>query len=136
MCAGQREAPFTTRHTLSMRLLLQLTVAASSSTFVSPVGAFVPQAPHAAAAGWKTKPVRLETRVSVASDASGSGGGRVLPPRDETFNPLAILRELEASPDVVDGAERYDRMGGADGGIWRSVVIGFLPCTVCFLRRE
>eukprot|EP00903_Cladosiphon_okamuranus_P015049 g13922.t1 len=54
-----------------------------------------------------------------------------LPPRDETFNPLAALQELLMAPDVVDG--RYDRVGSLTGGTWRSIV--FLPVTVITLQQ-
>jgi len=80
---------------------------------------------------------RVDTRVFVASDAAGSGDGRLpLPPRDETFGLRGRFRELLAAPDAVDDAERYDRVGGLSGGIWRSLSYGVFPSTVRPGRRR
>eukprot|EP00903_Cladosiphon_okamuranus_P015051 g13924.t1 len=77
---------------------------------------------------------RVKTRLpGVACDNPLQEADLPLPPRDETFNPFASLQELLMAPDVVGG--RYDRVGNLTGGIWRSIVIGFLPATVITLQQ-
>ena len=94
----------------------------ASSIFTARAVAFV-HPPHGLFAGFRAALPR-----SATSDPPGGEG--LLPPRDETFNPLAVLRELNAAPDVLPGSERYDRVGRLSGGIWKSLVIGFIPSTV------
>ncbi|CAN0199139.1 unnamed protein product [Ectocarpus fasciculatus] len=53
-----------------------------------------------------------------------------LPPKDETFNPILAAREVLRGLDVPEDANRYERIGKANGGIWRSKVLGLLPATV------
>lgn len=53
-----------------------------------------------------------------------------LPPKDETFTPIATLRELLAAPESPVGSQRYDGIGRQTGGIWRTRVIGIISSTV------
>lgn len=53
-----------------------------------------------------------------------------LPPRDESFTPIATLRELLAAPESPVGSQRYDGIGQLTGGIWRTKVIGIIASTV------
>ena len=70
-----------------------------------------------------------------SSCSSTEGGATVpsvlLPPKDDTYeSPVAFLRELRSSLSPSEGLSRYDRIGKATGGIWRSKVLGILPATV------
>ena len=106
-----------------------------ASCIITPLVAFVPSAPHAAASGGRATLAKLprETRRSVASDASTFQDG-LLPPEDETFGPVARLKELVFAPSCPDDVERYDRIGALTGGIWRTWVFGFIPSTVSRLK--
>lgn len=97
---------------------------------IPPVIAFLSPLPHAPgceAPAFSGAP-RVKTSLRVASD-NPPLADLPLSPRDETFNPLATLRELLAAPDVVEDAGRYDRFASS-GGTWRSRIIGFIPATV------
>lgn len=66
--------------------------------------------------------------AGIAADNPPQAEDLPLPPRDETFNPLARLREVLAAPSVPEG--RYDGIGSLSGGTWRSNILGFIPATV------
>ncbi|CAM9505117.1 unnamed protein product [Ectocarpus sp. 4 AP-2014] len=63
-------------------------------------------------------------------------GQEPLPPRDETFDPISAAREVLHGLDVPEDANRYDKIGNTNGGIWRSRVFGFLPTTVRRGRKQ
>lgn len=106
------------------------TVLAAASFIASPVSAFVSpptQVPSCKAAAFSGP--RFKTSLAATTlDTPPPAPELPLPPRDETFNPLATLRELLAAPNVPEG--RYDRVGSASGGTWRSIIIGIIPSTV------
>lgn len=109
-------------------LALAALVTASSAFVVTPFSA----GPHAI--GYRAQ---LSTRVGCSKTRQSSSTvpipdeeGNVLPPRDETFGPLAVIREALAAPGLPEGAKRFDRIGRETGGIWRSRILGFLPATV------
>lgn len=107
-----------------IRSLLRVTgvVAATTGTGVA---AFVSllTAPRAGCygPGWSTR---------IATPASSTSLPGALPPQDGTFSPLAIVQEILAASEYPVGSQRYDRIGQETGGVWRSRVFGFLPCTV------
>lgn len=116
-----------------MRFPLLPLAAASSSSIATFAVAFVPPPPHAAAAagrGAASSTRRPETCLPVAADVDAADEERLLPPKDDTFGPLARLRDLKDVPNISAGADRYDRFGRPNGGIWRSIILGFLPATV------
>lgn len=106
------------------RSLLRVT-GVVAATAGAGVVAFVPlsTAPRAGCYGpeWSTP---------IATPASSAGLPDKLPPQDETFSPLAIVQEILAAPEYPVGSQRYDGIGQETGGVWRSRVFGFLPCTV------
>ncbi|CAM9611039.1 unnamed protein product [Ectocarpus sp. 6 AP-2014] len=67
--------------------------------------------------------------------SSQAVGQEPLPPKDETFNPFSGAREVLHGLDIPEDANRYDKVGNANGGIWRSRVFGFLPTTVVAAQR-
>ncbi|CAN0034904.1 unnamed protein product [Scytosiphon promiscuus] len=108
------------------------TAIASISWTPTPVAAFFPQAPRSSGcrAALASTP-RVDSLRLTKSETSE----QQLPPKDETWSPFGALRELSASPDVPEDAERYDRVGGLSGGTWKSLVIGFLPSTVVTMQQ-
>lgn len=73
----------------------------------------------------------VQIRMSPPSHSSSQQALRQdpLPPSDETSNPILAAREVLRGLDVPEDANRYDKIGKANGGIWRSRVLG-LPATV------
>lgn len=57
-----------------------------------------------------------------------------LPPQDESFGPIASVRELLSAPEYPEGSQRYDGIGQETGGIWRSKVLGLVPSTVSYMH--
>ena len=116
-----------------MRAASALLASAVASIAASPAIAFLSPLPHAPS-GSRAAAVsgpRVKTSLpGVAVDDRPQEKDLPLPPRDETFNPIQAVKELLAAPDVVEDAERFDRVGRLSGGIWRSIIIGFIPSTV------
>lgn len=85
----------------------------------------------------------LKTRAfglqqSAASTVSPVDLPDKLPPQDESFGPIASVRELLSAPEYPEGSQRYDGIGQETGGIWRSKVLGLVPSTVSsfIVRKE
>lgn len=103
-------------------------IAASTATaFLSPL----PHAPGSSmVAAFSGQRIKTSRPRVAAVDNAPKETDLPLPPKDETFTPLQAIKELLASPDVVEDAGRYDRVGRLTGGVWRSIIIGFIPSTV------
>lgn len=113
-----------------MRVNLVAIAITSISWTANPAAAFLPHASRSS----RGKAANLSARHADSFKSASSDASEKVPlpraPRDETWSPFGVLRERLATPDVPKNAERYDRVGGLSGGIWRSIVIGLFPATV------
>ena len=75
---------------------------------------------------------RRMIRPSVTAEAScGPSLDDLQPvPKDDTFRPMGLLREVIAAPVPPADCNRFDGIGKETGGVWRSRVMGLLPSTV------
>ena len=83
-------------------------------------------------AGLQAKPGSTKNNAAGSSTAAAeSVAVETLPPGDETWSSVgAAIEELLAAPEYPQGTQRYDGIGKATGGIWRSRVLGIVPSTV------
>lgn len=93
--------------------------------------AFVPPEPHLSCRKAEVYAASRADALPVPiSDSSAEQLPLPLSPRDNSWNPVSALQELQRAPDIREETEHYDKIGVSSGGTWRSCTFGLLPSTV------